>query len=152
MSYKQIGLILLAIGTLSVTAIAQQHSSSKMMGSKTESSSPALGSNDELVFICHKGMHYSRIEVIYSFKGYLDEPRPIDNKPLFETMLKYIDYTPEKYRKTWGKMFFRRALFVPKRLDTDAEVIRWVAASYGGIGYVHSAPQGVNDVEVCGLN
>ncbi len=116
----------------------------------------AKAEKSDLVFICHKGMKYSEGEVKFAFKGYLDEPRPIDNTPLKEDMLKYIGYTKadgsadeSKYNKVWGKMFFRRALFVPQKVHTDEEVVNWVAHVDGGIGYVRSTPSNPN-VEVCG--
>jgi hypothetical protein len=112
---------------------------------------PARAAGGSLVFICHAGLHYSMAEVKYAFKGYLDEPRPIDNKPLFKAMLDFIEYTPDRYTKTWDKMYFRRALFIPKMANSDAEVIKWVAASYGGVGYVSVAPKNNPSVEVCGL-
>ena len=109
----------------------------------------AQAEDKPLVFICHKGLHYDKKEVTYAFKAYLDEPRPIDNKDLFSSMLNFIHYTPERYKKTWHKMYFRRALFIPKMAENDAEVIAWVAKSYGGVGYVHSVPNNPK-VEVCG--
>ena len=105
---------------------------------------------NSLVFICHKGTHYSKINVEYAFKGYLDEPRPVDNKLLFDDMLKQIGYTPAKYKKIWGKMFFRRALFIPFVKSSDEGVIDWVANNSTGIGYVSKAPNHPN-VEVCGV-
>lgn len=102
------------------------------------------------VFICHKGLHYNEAEMSFAFKGYLDEPRPVDNRKLKREMLKYIGYTEAKYHKIWDKMYFRRGLFQPKTMADDAEVIQWVAASYGGVGYVSQAPANNPNVEVCG--
>ena len=104
-----------------------------------------------LVFICHTGMHYSKAEVGFTYKSFLDEPRPIDNKPLFKAMLNFIGYTPERYKKVWNKMYFRRALFIPRKMDTDQEVIDWVATNDAGVGYVSVAPKNNSNVEVCGL-
>jgi hypothetical protein len=106
---------------------------------------------NNLVFICHKGLNYSKVEVMYAFKGYLDEPRPIDNQQLFASMLKTINYTPQKYHKMWEKMYFRRALFVPKVAADDAGVIKWVESNYAGVGYVHAEPKDNPKVEVCGI-
>ena len=103
-----------------------------------------------LVFICHKGLNYSMQEVQFAFKGYLDEPRPIDNRPLFKEMLNFIGYTDLRYKRVWSKMFFRRGLFKPRVVATDEEVIQWVSASYAGVGYVSVAPQDHPNVEICG--
>jgi len=104
-----------------------------------------------LVFICHKGLGYTAAEVKFAYRGYLDEPRPVDNVPLFHSMLDYIGYSSTRYQKIWNKMFFRRGLFVPKKMATDQEVVNWVAANYAGIGYVTAAPAGNPNIEVCGL-
>lgn len=113
-------------------------------------SAPVRAAKPDFVFICHKGLHYNEAEMGFAFKGYLDEPRPVDNRKLKHEMLKYIGYTEAKYKKIWDKMYFRRGLFQPKTLSDDAEVIQWVAASYGGVGYVSSAPSNNPNVEVCG--
>ena len=105
-----------------------------------------------LVFICHKGLHYTEQEVKFAFKGYLDEPRPIDNRPLFKEMLKFIGYSDWRYKRVWSKMFFRRGLFKPRTVQTDEEVIQWVAASDAGVGYISAAPHGNSQVEVCGTS
>lgn len=110
----------------------------------------AMAKEEKLVFICHPGLNYSEAEVTYAFKAYLDEPRPVDNRRLFSAMLKHIGYTEEKYKRIWAKMYFRRALFTPKMMESDKEVIDWVANSYGGLGYVSEAPRGNAAVEVCG--
>jgi hypothetical protein len=96
-------------------------------------------------------MNYSRAEVLMTFKGQLDEPRPIDNRTLFREMLNVIKYDAARYEHTWSKQVFRRALFYPKVVNDDEAVIQWVASSYAGIGYVHEAPRNNRDVEVCGL-
>ncbi len=107
--------------------------------------------DQKLTFICHKGLHYTKAEVTYDFKAYLDEPRPVDNRPLFASMLKTIGYSQERYEKMWSKMFFRRALFIPKMMDGDAGVINWVSHNYGGVGYVKTAPTNNPNVEICGV-
>ena len=131
------------INFINVTAT---YALSTEQGSATEKT----GEAQPLVFICHKGLHYSRVEVMYAFKGYLDEPRPVDNKSLFPVMLKEIGYTPEKYDALWKKMYFRRALFMPKMGKNDESTINWVSQNYAGIGYVKKAPLNNPDVEVCG--
>ncbi len=113
-------------------------------------SAQAKETDSGFTFICHKGLNYTHTEIMYAFKGFLDEPRPIDNQSLFPQMLKEINYTKERYKKNWDKNFFRRALFIPRMVNSDADVIRWVAASYAGIGYVHEAPRNNPNVEACG--
>ena len=74
----------------------------------------------------------------------------VNNGPLFSQMLKFIDYSPDRYKKVWNKMYFRRALFIPKKVGTDKEVIDWVGANGTGVGYVSEFPQNNPNVEICG--
>lgn len=112
----------------------------------------ASGPRRSLVFICHKGLHYDKSEVIYAFKAYSDESRPVDNRPLFPYMLKYIKFTALRYKNQWSKMTFRRALFVPKMVNSDADAIKWVAGNDAAVSYISSTslPLTNPDVEVCG--
>ena len=103
----------------------------------------------KIIFICHKGQNYSADEVKYAFKGYLDEPRPVDNKALFKSMLDFIGYSSTKYDKIWQKMYFRRGLFPPSMMSSDDKVVQYVASSEGGVGYVSTPPKNPN-VEICG--
>ena len=104
----------------------------------------------DLVFICHKGMNYTKNEVKLAFKGQLDEPHMVDNSTLKSKLLEFVGVDSEHYRKMWNRSFFRRALNQPQTRHSDAEVIDYVASHGEGIGYVSVAPSNNSDVEVCG--
>ena len=104
----------------------------------------------DLVFICHKGMGYSEKEMQKTFLAQLDEPHVSDNAALKGKMLAWIHSDEKRYKKTWDRNYFRRALNVPVLKHSDAEVIEFVASHGEGVGYVSAAPVGHDDVEVCG--
>ncbi len=115
--------------------------------------SSTVRANEEqtpLIFICHKGKIYSRDEVKFAFLGWNDESRAVNNRPLFPRLLEYIKYTENQYSRSWNKTFFRMGRFKPKMLLNDDEVIKYVSASYAGVGYVTVAPKDNPNVEVCG--
>jgi hypothetical protein len=104
---------------------------------------------DDIVFICHKGLHYDRSEVRLAYRGLLDEPHVVDNAALFGGLLKFLGVTSAKYRKLWERNYFRRGLVMPKLKHSDEAVIDFVASHSTGIGYVSAAPNNP-EVEVCG--
>lgn len=116
------------------------------------SSMSARASDDDssLIFICHKNKVYSRAEVKFAFLGWNDEARAVNNKPLFPRLLKFIKLSEAVYNRSWNKTFFRMGRFKPKILSNDQEVIKYVAASYAGVGYVTVAPTDNPNVVVCG--
>ena len=124
----------------------------KQVAPKASATKQTSGPRRSLVFICHKGLHYNKSEVIYAFKAYSDESRPLDNRPLFPYMLKYIKFTALRYKNQWSKMTFRRALFVPKMVNSDADAIKWVSGNEAAVSYISSTslPLTNPDVEVCG--
>jgi hypothetical protein len=109
----------------------------------------AFASEHDIVFICSKGMGYSRGMVEKAFKAQLDEPHLVDNAKLKNTMLEVIGVDAARYKRAWDRNFFRRALNPPVTRDSDAAVIDYVASHGEAIGYVSSVPQNAN-VEVCG--
>ena len=104
-----------------------------------------------IIFICHSGMHYSKLEVVKAYKAMLDEPHLCDNQLLKSEMLNFIGSTESKYKKAWDRNFFRRALIQPTSLSGDKQVIAYVESHSEGIGYVAEFPQGNESIEVCAL-
>ncbi len=113
----------------------------------TTTTTPAQA--DDLVFICHKGLRYDAEQVRFAYKGLLDEPRPVDNRILFGSLLSFLHVDAVKYKKMWDRNYFRRGLVAPKLKANDEEVIEYVARRSTGIGYVSVAPNNP-DIEVCG--
>lgn len=70
---------------------------------------------------------------------------PVDNAALQESFLsKYMNMAGDKYNSIWTKKSFRDGLTPPAVKSGDAEVIDYVKRTNGAVGYVSSAPPGVN--------
>ncbi|HEX6706572.1 MAG TPA: hypothetical protein VF169_17570 [Albitalea sp.] len=69
---------------------------------------------------------------------------PIDNAVVQADFLgRVLKMTPARYAATWTKKAFRDGLNAPPLKATDAEVIGFVKANPGAIGYVGAAPPGI---------
>jgi hypothetical protein len=55
-----------------------------------------------------------------------------------------MDMSRNKYSSAWTKKSFRDGLTPPAMKSGDAEVIDFVKRNPGAVGYVSSAPSGVN--------
>ena len=72
---------------------------------------------------------------------------PIDNAALQDSFLsKFMQMDAAKYNGIWIKKSFREGLVPPAVRPNDAEVISFVKRTPGAVGYVSSAPEGVNVV------
>jgi len=70
---------------------------------------------------------------------------PVDNAALQESFLsKFMQMAHDKYNSMWTKKSFRDGLTAPAVKSGDAEVIDFVKRTPGAVGYVSSAPAGVN--------
>ncbi len=70
---------------------------------------------------------------------------PVDNAALQESFLsKFMNMAGDKYNSIWTKKSFRDGLTPPSVKSGDAEVIDYVKRTHGAVGYVSSAPSGVN--------
>lgn len=73
---------------------------------------------------------------------------PVDNAALQASFLsKYMKMAGDKYSSMWTKKSFRDGLTPPAMKTGDAEVIEYVKRTPGAVGYVSSAPPGVNLVK-----
>jgi len=73
--------------------------------------------------------------------------QPVDNagaQPDF--VAKVLKMSSTKYSASWTKKAFRDGLNAPPLKATDAEVLGFVKANPGAIGYVSSPPAGVHVV------
>ena len=70
---------------------------------------------------------------------------PVDNAALQESFLsKFMNMARDKYNSMWTKKSFRDGLTPPAVKSGDTEVIDFVKRTPGAVGYVSSAPGGVN--------
>lgn len=70
---------------------------------------------------------------------------PVDNAALQESFLsKFMNMAGDKYNSMWTKKSFRDGLTPPAVKPGDAAVIDYVKRTPGAVGYVSSAPAGVN--------
>ena len=138
-------------GKLSVlVALTVMLSSAGSVVSSTSNREDFAEPLERMVFICNaEGKQMNLSEVRYAYRGYLDEPHPVDNKLLQGDLLKWLGQTKQQYERHWNKMLFRRALVPPKLLANDAEVIEAVAADSVAVGYVTVAPRDAR-VKICG--
>ena len=73
---------------------------------------------------------------------------PVDNAGVRDAFLnKALGLSAGKYESIWTKKAFRDALNPPKLLMSDAEVIDYVKRTPAAVGYVGSAPSGVNVIQ-----
>lgn len=72
---------------------------------------------------------------------------PVDNSASQEQFLsKVMAMEAAKYNASWTKKSFRDGVNPPPVKGSDAETIEFVKATPGAVGYVGSAPAGVNVV------
>jgi len=69
--------------------------------------------------------------------------QPVDNAAVqADFQARVLKMSPAKYTAAWTKKAFRDGLNAPPTKGSDAEVIGFVKATPGAIGYVSSAPAG----------
>jgi len=72
----------------------------------------------------------------------------IDNAALQSTFLSQVMHMDAaKYNGIWTKKSFRDGLTPPAVKSGDAEVIEFIKRTPGSVGYVSSAPTGVNVIQ-----
>ena len=114
---------------------------------------PQLANAADMVVISHPGTTISAGEVKDIFLGDKQfaggtKLIPVDNAPSQDNFLsKFLDMTKSKYSSAWTKKSFRDGLIPPVMKSNDAEVIDYVKRTPGAVGYVSSAPSGVNVVK-----
>lgn len=70
---------------------------------------------------------------------------PVNNAAGFDDFLATVLQTQARqYSARWTRKSFREGLLPPAMLGSDAEVIAFVRANRGALGYVGSSPAGVN--------
>lgn len=70
---------------------------------------------------------------------------PVDNSSLQESFLsQFMQLSAAKYNNLWTKKSFRDGLTPPEVKAGDAAVIDYVKRTPGAVGYVSTAPSGVN--------
>ncbi|MFZ5523220.1 MAG: phosphate ABC transporter substrate-binding protein [Pseudomonadota bacterium] len=111
---------------------------------------PQLANAADVVVISHPGIAISAGDVKDVFLGEKQfaggtKLIPVDNASLQDSFLsKFLDMARSKYSSAWTKKSFRDGLTPPAMKSGDAEVIDFVKRNPGAIGYVSSAPAGVN--------
>ena len=111
---------------------------------------PQLANAADVVVISHPGTTLSAGDVKDVFLGDKQfaggtKLTPVDNASLQENFLsKFLDMSRNKYSSAWTKKSFRDGLTPPAMKSGDAEVIDYVRRTPGAVGYVSSAPSGVN--------
>lgn len=69
---------------------------------------------------------------------------PIDNSVIqAEFLARMLQTDAQKYHARWTRKSFREGLTAPPLKGSDAEVVSFVRATPGAIGYVSKAPPGV---------
>ena len=111
---------------------------------------PQLANAADVVVISHPGTTLSAGDVKDVFLGEKQfagsiKLIPVDNVSLQSNFLsKIMNMTGDKYTSLWTKKSFRDGLTPPAMKSSDAEVIEYVKRTPGAVGYVSSAPSGVN--------
>jgi len=111
---------------------------------------PQLAHAADVVVISHPGTSITAGDVSDIFLGEKQfaggtKLVPVDNASLQDSFLsKYLDMAKSKYSSAWTKKSFRDGLTPPAMKSGDAEVIDFVKRNPGAVGYVSSAPSGVN--------
>ena len=114
---------------------------------------PQLANAADVVVISHPGTSISAGDVKDVFLGEKQFASgtklvPVDNASLQDNFLsKFLDMATSKYTSAWTKKSFRDGLTPPAMKSGDAEVIDFVKRTPGAVGYVSSAPSGVNVVK-----
>ena len=111
---------------------------------------PQLAYAADIVVISHPGTSISAGDVKDIFLGEKQfaggtKLLPVDNASLQDSFLsKFLDMAKSKYSSAWTKKSFRDGLSPPEMKSGDSEVIDFVKRNPGAVGYVSSAPSGVN--------
>ncbi|MGC2049139.1 MAG: hypothetical protein WA635_11085 [Gallionella sp.] len=111
---------------------------------------PQLANAADVVVISHPGTTITAGDVKDVFLGdkqFAGATKlvPVDNASLQDSFLaKFLDMPKSKYSNAWTKKSFRDGLIAPAVKSGDAEVIDFVKRTPGAVGYVSSAPPGVN--------
>ena len=106
-----------------------------------------------IVIISHPGTTISAAEVKDVFLGEKQFAGSIklvvvDNASAQNSFLsKFMRMDAAKYNGIWTKKSFRDGLTAPAVKSGDAEVIEYIKRTLGAIGYVSSAPAGVDIVQ-----
>ena len=73
---------------------------------------------------------------------------PVDSLTGQEEFLgKFLSMDRTKYTAVWTKKAFREGLVQPPQKSGDSEVLEFVRRTPGAVGYVGTAPSGVNVVQ-----
>ena len=111
---------------------------------------PQFANAADVVVISHPGTTLSAGDVKDVFLGEKQfagsiKLVPVDNASLQSNFLsKFMNMTGDKYTSMWTKKSFRDGLTPPAMKSGDADVIDYVKRTPGAVGYVSSAPSGVN--------
>ncbi|MBC3880755.1 phosphate ABC transporter substrate-binding protein [Undibacterium sp. LX40W] len=105
----------------------------------------------DLILISHKGVSVATADARDIFVGDKQVEGgtklvPVDNASLQKDFLeKVVKVDSAKYSSIWAKKGFREGLNPPPMKNSDAEVIAFVKANPGAVGYVSKA---TDDVKV----
>ena len=114
---------------------------------------PLAALAEQVVVIANSGTQLSGADVTEVFLGekqFAGSTKlvPVDNGALQDAFLsKVMKLDSGKYNGKWAKKSFREGLNPPPVKSGDAEVIEYVKRTPGAVGYVGSAPGGVNIVQ-----
>lgn len=106
----------------------------------------------DLILICNKGISLSSSDArdVYVGDKQVEGSTklvPVDNASLQKDFLeKVVKVDSAKYSSIWAKKGFREGLNPPAVKNTDAEVISFVKANPGAVGYVSKASDDVKVV------
>jgi hypothetical protein len=106
----------------------------------------------DVYVISNAAVSMTREEVKEVFLGEVQffsslKSQPVDNAGAQADFLaNVLKMSAAKYSTSWTKKAFRDGLNAPPLRATDAEVLIFVKGNPGAIGYVTSAPPGVNVV------
>jgi|SRR5882672_6390664 len=106
----------------------------------------------QVVVICHPATTLSGDDVRDVFLGEKQlagtvKLQPVDNAAEQVGFLnKFLSMEPAKYSSAWAKKAFRDGVTAPPVKASDSDVVDFVKRTPGGVGYVRSAPAGVNVV------
>ena len=111
---------------------------------------PQFASADDVVVITNPGVTISADDIKDIFTGekqFAGSTKLIvvDNASTQGSFLsKFLKMDTAKYNNIWTKKSFRDGLTPPAVKSSDAEVTEYVRRTPGAVGYVSSAPAGVN--------